>query len=156
MKRRDFLLLRTEGTERIVELSCQKLLVHYLDLNSGFASGQPEAGALDEAHWWAGEPPLQIDTTAPDEFFRAVQQEILDADTVCVVDMEWMAQGEFRIRIETLLAAFKAAGGEVQFAPTNAPKRESPAPEKIASPAREHTKGFARELAKSPSQENAG
>ena len=32
-----------------------------------------------------------------------------------VQDMEWLAQGEFRVRVETLLTAFKAAGGEVDY-----------------------------------------
>lgn len=115
MNRRDFLLFRTEGHERIVELSCQKLFVHFLDLSSGIARGKTEAGTLLDADWWAGEPPLEIGTTAPDDFFRSIQADILRADKLHITDMEWMAQGEFRIRVETLIAAFKAAGGELVY-----------------------------------------
>jgi len=32
-----------------------------------------------------------------------------------VLDLEWLSQGEFRVRVETLLLAFKAAGGEVVY-----------------------------------------
>lgn len=115
MNRRDFLMFRTDGADRIVDLSCQKLFVHYLDMCSGFAQGTPEAGLLDDADWWAGEPPLEIATTAPDDFFRSVQADILNADKLRIVDMEWMAQEEFRIRMETLIAAFRAAGGEILY-----------------------------------------
>ncbi|MSR11621.1 MAG: hypothetical protein EXR84_07470 [Gammaproteobacteria bacterium] len=118
MNRRDFLLFRTDGPDRVVDLSCQKLFVHYLDLNSGFAQGIPESGMLENADWWAGEPPLAISTTAPEEFFRSVQKEILKADQLRIVDMEWMAQGDFRIRVETLIAAFRAAGGEIIYGAT--------------------------------------
>jgi hypothetical protein len=48
-------------------------------------------------------------------FFRSVQTDIIKADKLRVLDMEWLAQGEFRIRIETLLASFKATGGEVLY-----------------------------------------
>ena len=115
MNRRDFLLFRTEDSARIVDLSCQKLFVHYLDLCSGFAQGTPEAGMLENSDWWAGEPPLEIATTVPEELFRKVQSDILDADKLRIVDMEWMAQGEFRIRVETLIATFRAAGGEIIY-----------------------------------------
>jgi hypothetical protein len=115
MNRRDFLLFRTEGRIRVVELSCQKLFVNYLDLCSGIAQAAPEAGTLDDSDWWAGEPPLQIESAAPDDFFRQVQADVMDADQLRVVDMEWVAQGEFRIRVETLLAAFRATGGEIVY-----------------------------------------
>ena len=29
--------------------------------------------------------------------------------------MEWLDQGEFRVRVETLLTAFKAKGGKVSY-----------------------------------------
>lgn len=118
MNRRDFLLFRTDGTKRTVELSCQKLFVHYLDICSGFAQGTPEAGLLNGIEWWAGEPPLAVATTAPDEFFRKVQSDVLVADKLRIVDMEWMTQDEFRIRVETLIAAFRAAGGEIIYGAT--------------------------------------
>lgn len=115
MNRRDFLLFRTEGSERLVELSCQKLYVHYQGLCSGIGDGLAEAGTPDDADWWAGEPPLQIAAPAPEEFFRGVQHDLQGAHKVRVLDMEWMDQGEFRIRVETLLSAFRATGGEVSY-----------------------------------------
>jgi len=43
-------------------------------------------------------------------------EDLREVNTIQVQDMEWLAQGEFRVRVETLLTAFKAQGGEVQFA----------------------------------------
>jgi len=44
-----------------------------------------------------------------------VLADLRDIDSLRVLDMEWLAQGDFRIRVETLLAAFKAKGGDVVF-----------------------------------------
>ena len=115
MNRRDFLLLRTEGSKTIAELSCEKLFMQYQDLSSGFQQAEAESGTLDDAEWWAGEPPLSVNHIDPEAFFRSVQTDIIKADKLRVLDMEWLAQGEFRIRVETLLASFKATGGEVLY-----------------------------------------
>jgi hypothetical protein len=48
-------------------------------------------------------------------FFSSVFADLKGVSKVQVQDMEWLAQGEFRVRVETLLTAFKAAGGEVDY-----------------------------------------
>jgi hypothetical protein len=115
MKRRDFLLLRTEGSESVADLSCEKLFMHYQDLNAGFQQGNEEAGTPDDADWWAGEPSLHIHSSDPETFFSNVLEDLKEVNTIQVQDMEWLAQGEFRVRVETLLTAFKARGGEVVY-----------------------------------------
>ena len=115
MNRRDFLLLRTEESKTVAELSCEKLFMHYQDLGSDFQQAEGESGTLHDAEWWVGEPPLSLNHIDPLAFFRSVQTDIIKADKLRVLDMEWLAQGEFRIRIETLLASFKATGGEVLY-----------------------------------------
>ena len=120
MNRRDFLFFRTEGSKRVAELSCEKLFMHCADLSSGFQQADAEAGTMDEADWWAGEPPLSISSIDPEDFFRSVQTEIAAIDILQVLDIQWLAQGEFRIRVETLLAVFKAKGGEVTYRTTEA------------------------------------
>lgn len=115
MKRRDFLLLRTEGNERVAHLSCEKLFMHYQDLNAGFQQGNKEEGIPDDADWWAGEPSLHIRRSDPETFFRGVLDDLKEVNAIQVQDMEWLAQGEFRVRVETLLTAFKARGGEVKY-----------------------------------------
>ena len=115
MKRRDFLLLRTEGNERVAHLSCEKLFMHYQDLNAGFQQGNKEEGIPDDADWWAGEPSLHIRRSDPETFFRGVLDDLKEVNAIQVQDMEWLAQCEFRVRVETLLTAFKARGGEVKY-----------------------------------------
>ncbi|NKB35201.1 MAG: hypothetical protein GKR91_19050 [Pseudomonadales bacterium] len=115
MKRRDFLLLRVEGSERVAELSCEKLFMYYQDLQAGFQQGNEEAGTPDDADWWAGEPSLHISSIDPETFFANVLDDLKEVNTLQVQDMEWLAQGEFRVRVETLLVAFKARGGAVNY-----------------------------------------
>ncbi len=115
MNRRDFLFFRSKGNAQVVELSCEKLFVHYEHLCSGFNQAEEESGTLDDAEWWAGEPPLSITSLDPEDFFRSVQRDLANIDSLQVLDMEWLAQGEFRIRVETLLAACKAGGCEVNY-----------------------------------------
>ena len=115
MKRRDFLLLRTEGNERVAHLSCEKLFMHYQDLNAGFQQGNKEEGIPDDADWWAGEPSLHIRRSDPETFFRGVLDDLKEVNAIQVQDMECLAQGEFLVRVETLLTAFKARGGEVKY-----------------------------------------
>ncbi|MBM88047.1 MAG: hypothetical protein CMQ41_06670 [Gammaproteobacteria bacterium] len=115
MKRRDFLLLRLEGSERVADLSCEKLFIHFQDLRAGFQKGNDEAGAPNDAEWWTGEPSLCIESIDPEVFFASLLEDLKGVNTVKVQDMEWLSQGEFRVRVETLLLAFKASGGNVQY-----------------------------------------
>ena len=115
MKRRDFLLFKTEGSEQLVELSCEKLFMHFEDARSEVNQGMEEAGTFAEADWWSGEPPLLVDNLDTDEFFRSVEAELILADVVQVLDPEWLVQGEFQNRVETLLAAIRARGKRVQY-----------------------------------------
>ena len=89
--------------------------MHFQDLVSGIQQASPEAGTFDDAEWWAGEPALLLNSLEPDRFFGSLLDELHEIDTVIVKDMEWLAHGEFRIRVDTLLAAFKITGGKVTY-----------------------------------------
>jgi len=89
--------------------------MHFQDLVSGIQQASPEAGTPDDAEWWAGEPALLLNSLDPESFFRALLDELREIDTVIVKDMEWLAHGDFRIRVDTLLAAFKITGGKVTY-----------------------------------------
>jgi hypothetical protein len=117
VKRRDFLLFRTEGGSGIAELSCEKLFMHFQHLSTGYRQSAAEAGKPADADYWAGEPTLHIHGLDPESFFRSVLNELGAVKKITVRDMEWLGRGEFRVRVETLLAAFRARGGEVSFQP---------------------------------------
>ena len=107
MNRLDFLLFRTEDDKTVADLSCEKLFVYYEGLNSGFHQALEEAGTLDDAEWWAGEPPLKINSSATESFFRSVLADLRDSDSFPVRAREGLGQGGFRIWVKTLMRRFK-------------------------------------------------
>ena len=109
------MLFKTEGPEQVDELSCEKLFMDFEDARSEINKGVEEAGTFAEADWWSGEPPLLIDNLDPEEYFRSVESELILADVVQVLDPQWLVQGEFQIRVDTLLAAIRARGKQVRY-----------------------------------------
>ena len=116
MNRRDFLLFRTEGPEKIAELSCEKLYMHFTDSLSAQYLGQAESGTAAEAEWWAGEPPAVFSTGDPQALFDDMAAEISDVDVLLVNGKEWLVEEFFMQRVEKLLAQFSAEGGRVIYA----------------------------------------
>ena len=107
--------MRTDDGSRVAELSCEKLFMNYQDINSGLQTSREEAGTLEDSDWWAGEPSLNINTADPEKFFASVLNDLNGVEKLQVLDLEWLNQGEFRVRVETFLLAFKATGGEVVY-----------------------------------------
>ena len=81
MKRRDFLLLRTEGAIRVVELSCERLYMRYAEslATGGQRSMGADAGDVDP---WEGEPPAVVGTPPPTELFRDVNRDLQDLSLI--------------------------------------------------------------------------
>jgi hypothetical protein len=110
--RRDFLLLRRRGAERVLELSCERLYMCWADARSG-------AGALEEAEpadWpvWSGEPPAQLARPTPDAVLAELERALGDADRLRVTDPEWLADPAFAVEVDGRLQAFLARGGRVE------------------------------------------
>ena len=120
MNRRDFLLVRTRGKQRVLELSCERLYVQYFDAESDLDSrDQVNPGELA---WWSGEPPTVIERPTSEELFRDLAEELARADVLRVRDRDWLRKGAFRDRFEALLPMFRARGGRVEFLPSQAAK----------------------------------
>ena len=119
MNRRDFLLVRTRGKQRVLELSCERLYVQYFDAESELG---PQNEAQQEPEWWSGEPPTVIERPTSQELFRALEDELARADVLRVRDRHWLKKGAFRDRFESLLPTFRARGGRVEFLPSQATK----------------------------------
>ena len=113
MKRRDFLLFRTEEKDRVVELSCERLYMRYSDAQAMAGQRGEQLGAVDEP--WDGEPPTVIDERTAEELFQDLDRDLRGADVLRVLDRSWLASGEFRHKFEGLLASFRARGGRVEF-----------------------------------------
>ena len=114
MKRRDFLLLRTERATRVAELSCERLYMHYqhasLTMNGVAERVMPAAQELLD-----GEPLTEFVERSPQQLFSNVDRELRSAEVLRVVDSEWLAVSEFKRDVEGLLAAFRRRGGCVEY-----------------------------------------
>ncbi len=113
MNRRDFLTLSTSGGERILELSCERLYMRYVDARSGVgrSSGEP----APELKPWEGEPPTAIKTPTTSELFEELERELAGADVLRVLERDWLTGEEFGREVEAHVEAFRRRGGRVEF-----------------------------------------
>jgi len=84
MKRRDFLLLRSEGRRTV--LSCEALFMRFLDAEN--------AGTIDQ-------------------LLANLVRDLEQVDAVTLVDRSWLARDDLRMRVDAALDAFRARGGRV-------------------------------------------
>ena len=111
MNRREFLLFRTDKEDRIVELSCQRLYMNYLEVEA--VARVSWLGIEDEPNW-GGEPPLVRDAPSLDELFGDVERELAAADVLRVREADWLVSEELKRRVDGLIADFLARGGRVE------------------------------------------
>jgi len=86
IKRRDFLLLRASSDGFATEISCQHLLMKYLD--------------------------AQMEGTAADLFAR-LERELAGVRQLRLVDTEWLAREDFKKELQRVLYEFSKRGGQV-------------------------------------------
>ena len=110
MNRRDFLLLKREPALRIAELSCEQLYMRVVDTQLV----SPEAGNLSGDEPVEGEPPAVFDTRTAEQVFAELERDLRGVDVVRVVGTEWLASSELKGPVESILTAFRAAGGRIE------------------------------------------
>jgi hypothetical protein len=108
MDRRDFLLFRTEGRTKTVELSCERLFMRYVDTRN-----TPEPDGADEEH--DGEPPARFALRTVRQLFDDLARDLREADVLRITDAEWLAEDEFRREVNALAATVRARGGRVEI-----------------------------------------
>jgi hypothetical protein len=106
MNRRDFLFLKREPTRRIAELSCERLYMRVVDTQLVSAPASVDPGE--------GEPPAVFDTRTTEQVFADLERDLRGVDLVRVVGAEWLASPELKGRLESVLAAVRAAGGQIE------------------------------------------
>ena len=118
MKRRDFLRLKTERGIRTLELSCQRLHMHYLERRA--ACGQsntddPLDGDFDASE--EGEPPTAFEERTTEQLFEHLARDLDGVDLLRVTGHRWLSEGDEELRREfnRLLSSFRARGGRVEF-----------------------------------------
>lgn len=108
MNRRDFLLFKTEGRTRTVEVSCEQLYMRYVD-----ARRAPETDADDVVA--DGEPPARLDRRTVRQLFEDLARDVHDADLLRLMHTEWLAQDEFRREVTALAETVRSRGGRVEM-----------------------------------------
>jgi len=105
MNRRDFLFLKREPARRIAELSCERLYMRVVDAQLVSAPGDEPI---------EGEPPAVFDTRTTEDVFDDLERELRSVDVVRVAGAEWLASPALKGRLESVLTAFRAAGGRIE------------------------------------------
>ena len=106
MNRRDFLLFRTVGHSRTVELSCERLYMLYVDTRNTPDAAPPEV--------YDGEPPARFEIRSARQLFDDISRDLDGVDVLRVMHTEWLADGDFNREVETLIAAVQSRGGRVE------------------------------------------
>ena len=115
MNRRDFLLLRRIDQKRVVELSCQRLYMRYVEAAGGAALARRRQTAGEDAPWFSGEPPAHLDPPSWDVLLRDLRRELAGADVVRVAEHEWIADEAFRQELEGLFGELRGRNVEVEL-----------------------------------------
>jgi hypothetical protein len=117
LSRREFLFLPALGGDRTAVLSCERLYMQYVDTQLSVPT-PPLVDGLDQE---------VLSTLTADELFDQLEQRLQSAAAVRVVDGGWLSPGDFRGRLESILARFEARGGRVTVdaapAPTGPPSK---------------------------------
>ena len=118
MKRRDFLLFKTQPGTRTVEISCQQLHMHYLERRA--TGGPSDAGGqlgkdFDPAE--EGEPPTAFEERTTEQLFVSLRRDLDGADILRVTGHRWLSEGngELLREFDELVSSFRARGGHVEF-----------------------------------------
>jgi hypothetical protein len=106
MNRRDFLLFKPAASRRIAELSCERLYMRVVDTQRESARPGDEPGD--------GEPPAVFDVRTTNQVFADLERDLRGVDLVRLVDAEWLVAPELKGRLESVLRAFRVAGGRVE------------------------------------------
>jgi hypothetical protein len=116
VNRRDFLMFRRQREIRVLDLSCERLYMAYLDAKTGAARMAHTVEAEDTLGCWTGEPPTVTRQQTCDELLRDLRTAVEGVDVVRIHGSEWLANEEFREDFKNLLAAVSARGGKVEYA----------------------------------------
>jgi hypothetical protein len=108
VSRRDFLRLRTNNQERILELSCRMLFMRCSDA----AIGAPTAEEYEQS---VGEPPAVLTRRTPSEMFEEIARDLRDVQVLRLVEPEWLENIPGGARFQTMLDAFRARGGRIEI-----------------------------------------
>lgn len=116
LDRRAFLRLATRGRDRVLEVSCERLYVRWVD-----APEEVRPVDLAKVFDWAdepGEPPAYLALETRVELLRQLDASLAGAQVVRLVEPEWLAHEELRREVNARIAEFRRRGGRVASSAT--------------------------------------
>ena len=113
MKRRNFLLFKTEPEIRTVEFSCRQLHMHFLERRAACGSASDED--FDAAE--GGEPATVFRSRTTEQLFENLRRDLDGADLLRVTGHRWLSEGDDELQREfgKVISSFRAGGGRVEF-----------------------------------------
>jgi len=111
ISRRNFLLFKRDESRPTVEISCQRLHMHYMEVQ--VTSSADVSGDFDPG---MGEAPAVFMERTVDRMFADLERDLSSAAVLRVVDTVWLAPEDLRRRFEMVVQRFRAGGGTVEFA----------------------------------------
>src|SRR6476659_6509432 len=94
---------------RIVEMSCERLHMSYLDLQAGAA---PASTPVDGPSF--AEPPANLPQRDIAEWLGDIEAQLNDVDVVRVVGLEWLRPIELLAHIDALLDRLARRGVRIE------------------------------------------
>jgi len=110
VSRRDFLTLRVSEGRRVLELSCERLIMRYHDGCSDAARRQ--VSNHDDVPG-TGNALAGFATPPADALFAELERRLADADELRMLETVWLGSGAFAREVAARVAVFEARGGTV-------------------------------------------
>lgn len=115
MNRRFLITLGNDTEHGVARLSCEQLYMHFRDIRSAAYSAQEEAGTADDAEWWSGEPPLQLETLTVGGLFEELEDQLTGSKLLKISGRSWLSNREFAEPLERVIQNFELNRGQVIF-----------------------------------------
>ena len=115
MNRREFLLMKQVGNNKVVELSCEQLFMHY---ESAWQVDPPvvsDTPGMEDKPWWDGEPATDVRSTRLNELLAYLERHLGEVDVLQVSHRNWLKDEGFKAQVYGLLTEFQSRGGTVEF-----------------------------------------
>jgi hypothetical protein len=123
MNRRDFLLCRPNASTHAVEISCERLYMRYLDLQSASDPAPPNIEPYD---WALGEPAAVLERRTVEQFFADLEDQLRSADLVTFANEEWLGPDPLRASVDALAARLRAHGVRVDRSSIDGQRADAP------------------------------
>ena len=102
-------------------LDCRRLHMAYVELQVTAPQPPEETGDADIVP--AGEPPPRFSGRSVQALVETLELELQCADSLCVIDLQWLSPPDLKEPIEALVERFRSGGGIVEYAAESGAKQ---------------------------------